>query len=536
MKVFIYGFWGGFVEKEDPVNIDFFINLLNKTFNEECSVGTADESDILLESVFSSNTYLHYKKWKFTFCFSGESRQRVHNFCSKERLETLSLYNCVLCGERNHNNIVNVPLFVPYIYCNNYIENLENPLSINNIPKKDICVIVSNSGAADRNKFFDNLDNHFKIDYAGGYKNNVSRISASYNTKEFQDYVSQYKFIISMDNSKDDTYITEKITHGFLSGNIPVYWGSDFINDYFNKDRFINVENMENDTINKAIDNIKFLLDNPNEYIKKVNSPTFINNKLSRTLDNIVKDIKNTIFERKNNLIEQTYIISSPIFEKDRYDHIIDVFINNLGLKLHNISFHCPTYKTIMTEEFLKTKLENVLTDEQIESIMNNSRLKAEISLFYNHISTLKEIKKNYKDGYFLIFESDVIPNNNINNLNELLSVLDEKRDNWDIINIGTPFSYLLFNDYYLEDFSKETDKYRFIKKKCTRCTDSFIFSYNGVIKILNIIEKNINYNLPYDHYLNSIFDKYSDDIRIYWSIPSFFEQGSFNGMISKIG
>ena len=89
MKVFIYGFWGGFVEKEDPVNIDFFINLLNKTFNEECSVGTADESDILLESVFSSNTYLHYKKWKFTFCFSGESRQRVHNFCSKERLETL---------------------------------------------------------------------------------------------------------------------------------------------------------------------------------------------------------------------------------------------------------------------------------------------------------------------------------------------------------------------------------------------------------------------------------------------------------------
>ena len=113
-------------------------------------------------------------------------------------------------------------------------------------------------------------------------------------------------------------------------------------------------------------------------------------------MDNIVKDIKNTIFERKNNLIEQTYIISSPIFEKDRYDHIIDVFINNLGLKLHNISFHCPTYKTIMTEEFLKTKLENVLTDEQIESIMNNSRLKAEISLFYNHISTLKEIKKNY--------------------------------------------------------------------------------------------------------------------------------------------
>jgi len=320
MKVFIYGFWGGFVEKKDPVNVDFFLSLLSNVFNEECIVGSEEDSDILLESVFSSNTMLKYKIWKYTFLFSGESTQRVHNFCSKERLDTLSMYSCVLSGERNSKNVVNVPLFIPYIYCNNFIDRLENFEKRTTVPEKDICVIVSNSGAEDRNKFFNELDKKCKVDYAGNYKNNVPRISADYNTKEFVEFVSKYKFIISMDNSKDDTYITEKITHGFLSGNIPVYWGSDYVCDYFNKDRFINVENTSNEQIEKAINKIQILLNNPEEYIKMVNNSIFPNkdNKLSRTMDDIAKDIQNTIFDRKFQLIEKTYVITSPIFEPER--------------------------------------------------------------------------------------------------------------------------------------------------------------------------------------------------------------------------
>ena len=531
MKVFTYGFWAGFLEKTDPVHIDFFLSLLSKVFNEECTIGTPDDSDILLESVFSSNTYLRYKKWKYSFCFSGESRQRVYHFCSNERLETLSEYSCVLCGERNHKNIVNVPLFIPYIHCNNFINKLENPVSIKNIPEKDICVIVSNSGGADRNKFFDRLDEHFKVDYAGNYKNNVQRIEASYNKKGFQDFVSKYKFIVSMDNSKDDTYLTEKITHGFLSGNIPVYWGSDFVEDYFNTDRFINVENMEDETINSTIESIKILMNNSDKYLNKVNSKIFLNNKLSRTLENIAEDVKNTIFKQKYQLIKQTYVITSKIFEEDRYNHISNVFINILGLSSQNLTLHCPSYKTTVNKEFLIDKVPS----EKINSILESIRRKAEISLFHNHLSVLKDILKNYKDGYFLICESDVIPNENMNYFNDLLTMLDNDKGKWDIINIGTPYTYMMFDGYFNEDFTSKTDRFRMINKRVTRCTDSFIMSYSGIVKYLNLIENDTDYMMPYDHYMNYILEKYPNDIKMYWSIPSFFDQGSFNGMETKI-
>ena len=531
MKVFTYGFWSGFLEKTDPVHIDFFLSLLSKVFNEECTVGTLGDSDILLESIFSSNTYLKYKKWKYTFFFSGESNQRIGIFCSSERLETLQMYDCVLCGARNNKNIVNVPLFIPYIYCNNFIDKLENPSIIKTVPKKDICVIVSNSGAPDRNKFLDRLDKHFKVDYAGNYKNNVPRIVAGYNKKEFQDFISQYKFIVSMDNSKDDTYLTEKITHGFLSGNIPVYWGSDFVGDYFNTERFINVKNMEDETINNAIESIKMLANNPEKYINKVNSQILFNNKLPRTLDNIVEDVKNTIFKRKYQLIKKTYVITSKTFEEDRYNHITRSFINILELPYQNLKLHCPSYKTTVNKDFLIDKVPL----EKIDSILASTRRKAEVSLFYNHISVLKEIRKNYKDGYFLICESDVIPNENMNHFNELLTMLDDNAEKWDIISIGTPYTYMMFDGYFNEDFTSKNDKFRMIHKRKTRCTDSFIISYSGIVNYLNVTENDADYTIPYDHYMNYILEKYPNDIKMYWSIPSFFDQGSFNGMKTKM-
>jgi hypothetical protein len=534
MKVFVYGFWSGFVEKKDPVNVDFFLSLFSKVFNEECIVGSAEDSDILLESVFSSNTLLKYKNWKYTFFFSGESTQRVHNFCSKERLDTLSLYSCVLSGERNHKNVINVPLFIPYIYCNNFIDRMENPERKTTVPEKDICVIVSNSGAEDRNKFFDELDKKCKVDYAGNYKNNVPRISADYNTKEFIEFVSNYKFIISMDNSKDDTYITEKITHGFLSGNIPVYWGSDYVCDYFNKDRFINVENTSNEQIEKTIDKIQLLLNNPEEYIKMVNNNIFpnIDNKLSRTLDDIAKDIQNTIFDRKFKLIEKTYVITSPIFEPERYKHINDVFLNKLGLKEYNTEFHCPTYKTTIDRELLKDKIPHSL----LESTLKSSKRRAEISLFINHISALKDILKKYKDGYFLVCESDVNSNEHTAKFNDLLTVLDNNKDKWEVISIGTPYSEWMFKEYFNEDFTNESDNIRLIRKKGARCTDSFIWSYSGIKNYLNIVENDIDYELQYDHYMIYIFNKYFDDkLRFYWSKPSFIIQESFNDMKTTI-
>ena len=113
--------------------------------------------------------------------------------------------------------------------------------------------------------------------------------------------------------------------------------------------------------------------------------------------------------------------------------------------------------------------------------------------------------------------------------------MLDNDKEKWDIINIGTPYTYMMFDGYFNEDFTSKTDRFRMINKRVTRCTDSFIMSYSGIVKYLNLIINDADYMMPYDHYMNYILSKYPNNIKMYWSIPSFFDQGSFNGMETKI-
>ena len=109
MKIYIHDFWSGFIEKTNPVHIGFFQTLFKKVFQENIEIGeTIEECDILLETIFSQTTQLFEKPWKYTFLFSGESRLSRYSHH----------YSCILWGERNHDTIVNVPLFLPYLYCN----------------------------------------------------------------------------------------------------------------------------------------------------------------------------------------------------------------------------------------------------------------------------------------------------------------------------------------------------------------------------------------------------------------------------------
>ena len=77
-----------------------------------------EESDILFESVFGYHTKLYDKKWKYTLFFSGESDRRIWNSIIKgsPRIHTIQDYDCVLKGEKNHNNVINLPLFAYYSY------------------------------------------------------------------------------------------------------------------------------------------------------------------------------------------------------------------------------------------------------------------------------------------------------------------------------------------------------------------------------------------------------------------------------------
>ena len=546
--VFFNGWFSGFFDKTNPgLHVDFFIKLFEKVYGNNIEIGSFENSEILCEfdMLLDSQSYVNSKKWKHTFLFSGESKLQ----CNKKD------YSCVLWMQKNHENVINIPLFIPYIYTNNFLINLEkNQDPRKDFPEKDVCVVVSNPAGFIRNKFIEKLEKYVKIDYLGNYKNNNTDIlNINYNSIDFISYISQYKFIISMENCREETYITEKIIHGLIAKIVSVYWGSKKIHDYINNERILTLLDDDNDEeMDNVIKKILQLKNNKTSWLNIVNKSVFPNEKLDRTIDKIVCDIQNLLFEKPFRLINKIYSISSYEFEKEQYSRLNLMFLN-LGLNSYNIEYICPTYKQTITSEIMNKYVTN---DLMKKSWRNLGMKRAEISLFLNYKSILENIHKNYSDGLFLVFESDVLVKyEKISQFNNFINDLYQKRKDWDLIHIGSdtddsyekyiqipycdsnlPFrnySYLphLPQEFVKEDLSDETNKYRLVRKFHTRCLDSFLWNYSGICKFLNYMNENPDYNVPFDYYMIQFMEN-NTDFKHYWSFDTFFIQGSNQGLI----
>jgi hypothetical protein len=528
MKLFVNGFWDGFVEKTNPVHIGFFLDVFKEVFGSDIQLcSQIMESDILLESIFGSSV-LGHKGWKYTFLFSGESRL----------VPWYNQYTCVLWGERNHDNVVNVPLFIPYLHCN----GLDVSIGRSSIPPKNVCAVLSNGGGRERNLFMERLERFIPIEYAGSYRTNVPIITDVYNTEGFRKAISQYKFVITMENSREDTYITEKITHGFVCGTVPIYWGSQRVDDYFNSDRFINVDSVDDETVSNVADRIRYLCSHPEEYLKMVNRPVYSN---ERTIAMISRDIRGLIFNSGVfPLVSQISIISSPEFEIDRYQYMLSLFYKELGFSPDEVTFICPTYKHTISDNTMS----QYVTNNNIRVLRPSPMKKSEVSLFLNYKAVLENIQRNYKDGLFLILESDVMLGKDISQLNHFIQSIKNKE--WDLIHIGmydsriwgspnfhsdTGYPNRIFynNDMFIEDITSPHDTFRLSRKFYTRCTDSFLWTYRGIELFLKYMNTENNYTVPFDYYMCNFFEK-NTHFKHYWSENEFFKQGSNLGIFAS--
>jgi hypothetical protein len=284
-------------------NLDLspFFKLFHLVFNETVELGTIEDSDILLESFFGSGTALYSKKRLYTFLFIGESDRHlpiyIENGINNPRIDE---YSCVLKAKNvQETKFVNFPLFVFYLYSldltyrfkkRNYDENRFSSDIINKIkrvPPKDVCVIIPNEKYAEGMEYFlECLDKRVKVDY---YKNKAEQDKCS---PGFTEFVSQYKVVIAMENSKETNYITDCIVHGLAANAVPVYWGADNITDYFNEERFINVKSFIETDVGNAIDKIVEVLGDDNKFINIINKPIYVNNLIPISLTGISNNVR----------------------------------------------------------------------------------------------------------------------------------------------------------------------------------------------------------------------------------------------------
>lgn len=293
--VFQHNFWPGFVDGTDPVSLPFFLNLLSRVFDKEVlHTDDIQKATILLESIgfHGEGSVVQYKNWDYKILFSGESRLCVD----------YHLYDCILWGIKTNiqNKTVCCPLCIPYMCSSNAIQKI---IQMDNTPKteippyKKILAVISNPAGEVRNYLLNILEQYFTIDYAGNYRLNRPRITENYYSEEFWKEASKYRCIIAMENSCMTDYLTEKITHGFASGNVPIYWGADNVNTYFNEKRFIQMKDLNSENVYKFIDQVSAIMNDDNNYLEMVNSPIFANGEsgesfIQNQIDRIVYDIK----------------------------------------------------------------------------------------------------------------------------------------------------------------------------------------------------------------------------------------------------
>ena len=286
MKVYFNGFWDGFVEKKDPIDIDFFLKLLFDIYNEDIMVTfNLDEADILVESIFTNKTYINYKKWKTSFLFTGES------YYAPCMLNNLSSYTCILGFNPTVDNFVEFPFYI--VYLKSYPNITFTPTKT--ISNNYTSAVISNGSSNERLSFLDKLENKMTVLHGGYYKNNIGgRVEGNFASETLLNFYKKSKFVITMENTRIGHYITEKLINGFRAGIIPIYWGSEHISEHFNTKRFIILEDTSEYSINKVIDKMANMSNE--EYFQIVNEPIFNTDKnIDIIYNNAINNIKKLV-------------------------------------------------------------------------------------------------------------------------------------------------------------------------------------------------------------------------------------------------
>lgn len=273
------GFWPGFFEDEQN-NISFFEKIFsNFTVNKKLNlVKNIDDADIII--TVGSHTKKPSNKNKILIIFLCEPHKNdIYQF------DTID----IILGGGSHlksNKVILCPLFLSFIHSNNFLPKLIDRPIRKTIPPNFCCMLVSTDHDGSRLNFLNIISQYKKVHSTGLLLNNTGfLVTYRYGSPEFYQFISNYKFVIVRENTKIDNYITEKIFHGYLSGTVPIYWGSDHITEIFNPNSMILLENDTPDDYIKILNEIITLDNNDDLWLEKVNQNVFNNNKIPEYLE-----------------------------------------------------------------------------------------------------------------------------------------------------------------------------------------------------------------------------------------------------------
>ena len=294
-------------------NVSFFQKIIrikgtgsfNKKFYSKWLKSKLD-SEFILQFVDSNPDYLIYN------VFDDQDKQIKYKNAVR-----IAIYTENVMPDLNYADYILGHYHINYLdrYFKHTIFFWNNFTSINKVRKevlkspirnKFCAALISNCAAKFRLKFINKLNQYKKVDIGGNCKNNINRKITNKN-----EFFSDYKFSIAMENSRGDGYSSEKLVDSFLAGTIPIYYGDYLIDEFINPKTYILI-NGKNDIENK-IEYIKRIDMDDKLYLDIMKEKPIIDNNFVNTINNkelklflnhIFKEDKNKAFRRDNNYYE----------------------------------------------------------------------------------------------------------------------------------------------------------------------------------------------------------------------------------------
>jgi len=236
---------------------NFFTQHLSAKY--KVLISDAPDFYFFTHPVYGSKEYLKYKCHRIFF--GGENIRADWNIC--DYVFDSDFYE-------NNPRQKRLPLWAYWgLDRINQQKNFKN----SNDKKKFCCMVVSNPHCKERNDFFHQLSKYKKVDSGGKYLNNIG-----IPVEDKMDFIKDYKFVISFENSSYPGYTTEKLIEPFFTNSIPIYWGNPVVDKDFNTNSFINIKNASgfDQAINKIIE-----LDNDDEkYLAMRNEACFVDSRI----------------------------------------------------------------------------------------------------------------------------------------------------------------------------------------------------------------------------------------------------------------
>jgi hypothetical protein len=226
-------------------------------------------------------------------------------------------------------------------------------------------------------------------------------------------------------------------------------------------------------------------------------------------------------------------LICKEEFEPERFGRL-QLILNSLSIPEDSYTFLCPTYKHTITDKQYSTYVKTPF--KELIPWCDRNLYKAELSLTLNYRAVLEDINKRYKDGLFLILESDIVYKETIYDIDTCIKNIYPLRKQWDCIHIGHGNEEQFWATPFQETLTKEGDAIRLSRHLNTRCTDSMVWSKSGVEKMLYHMLHPEDYSEPMDHYMSRYFERNQDIFKYYWSDPTYFIQmTTYGGEKSRI-